>query len=377
MRVDAFVAAMIGGMAFFLGSAGALPRAAADTWGACCLAHGSCLDGYDLTSCSNIGGTYEGDSTDCSSVTCEPVPCGESGAPVCGGTCPSGQRCTDTENLSVSIEVLILIAKEEGTTQPSCQCVEVLCGGAPLENGQGCCAGTPFTIGVQGCCNGEIVPVDSECICQDIVGASDPAEAVGLPIDLRDTGCCTLGANRRATDSSTEEGLNAEGFNIVEGGCCQRQFADGNLMQDPLVASQSTYTFGTGLDCCPGGPITSLPESEVTIPAALDLAGLCLGGCFEGECASQDCCQCGGSCEPDLQGLCFSAGSQSSCESFCATLTCDDTSYVPNAMCTEDGSCRPTAAEAPAASPAGLAALLVALVAIGGLAILARRRHVP
>jgi hypothetical protein len=374
MRIHSLVAGTIVGTALLLGLAGTPPPAAANgLTGACCLAHGSCLDGYESVSCQNVGGSYQGDSTECASATCEPVSCGESGSPVCGGTCPSGTRCIDTENLQLAIVISILVAEEEGVSPDSCQCVEVRCGGVPLENGQGCCNGIPFTIGVQGCCNGEIVPVDSECFCGSIVDAQEQIQ--GPPVDLRENGCCGLGFVPLPPDSSAEQGLFGPTFNVVEQGCCQRGSLDNNLLQNgPVVlGSESTYTFGTGLDCCPGGPIGPLQDLELDLQDALDLAGLCAGTCFGSECATQDCCRCEG-CIEEIEGTCISAGSQSTCESLCSTFGCEGATYVANAMCSEDGSCIPSATAAPAASSTGLFILLAALLAVGGFAILSRRK---
>lgn len=373
MHLRAFIVGAVVSAALVLG--GTPPQAAATNGrsaGACCLPHGSCVDGYHSDTCSNVGGSYQGDLTLCSGATCQPVPCGQSGSPVCGGTCPSGMRCIDTENLQVTISISVLLAEEEGTSPDSCRCVEVNCGGVPLENGQGCCNGTPFTIGVEGCCNGEVVPVDSECFCGDISGAQ---QVQGVPIDLHERGCCGVGSILPPTDSSTESGFLDSSFSVVEEGCCQRTLLDGNQTQDPLfVASESTYTFGTGLDCCPGGSIVPPEDLELDIQEALDLAGLCAGTCFDSECASQDCCRCE-ACTDDLGDACIAAGSQSTCESLCTTLACEGATYVANAMCSEDGSCIPSAAAAPAASSTGLLALLAALLAVGGFAILGRRKR--
>lgn len=377
MRVRVFVVATIVSAAFVLGLVGTPPQAAATIGhltGACCFAHGSCLDGYHSGACANVGGSYQGDFSVCAQGLCQPVPCGESGSPVCGGTCPAGTRCIDTNNLQLTIILLVATGtdEEQGATT-SCECVEVRCGGVPLENGQGCCNGTPFTIGLQGCCNGEIVPVDSECFCGSLRLAQEQIN--GPTIDLRERGCCELGFPVRATDPPTESGLFDTTFNVAEGGCCQRRLLGENFPEDPFVATEATYTFGTGLDCCPDGPIALPEELDVNLQEALDLAGLCAGTCFESECATQDCCRCEG-CIEEIEGTCISAGSQSTCESLCSTFGCEGVTYVANAMCTEDGSCIPSATAAPAASSTGLVTLLLALMAIGGFAIVARRRLV-
>ena len=62
--------------------------------GACCLPDGSCLI-LDGGNCSAVGGTYEGDGTDCATVSCPAAPTctdgiqnGDEEGVDCGGSCP-------------------------------------------------------------------------------------------------------------------------------------------------------------------------------------------------------------------------------------------------------------------------------------------------
>ncbi len=60
--------------------------------GACCLPDGSCVDGVDAGSCATLGGTYQGDGTDCLTTNC-PQPTGACCLP--DGSCLSlnGMDC--------------------------------------------------------------------------------------------------------------------------------------------------------------------------------------------------------------------------------------------------------------------------------------------
>jgi hypothetical protein len=121
---------------------------------------------------------------------------------------------------------------------PECECQEVLCGGTPLENGQSCCNGTPFTVGVQGCCRGIVVAAGATCDCPE-------------PIDLATQSCCGNGT------------LELPPVLAAQFACCNR----------PGLAA--AYSLNTHYDCCPeSGP------------------DFCFARCESGACVTDDCCEC-------------------------------------------------------------------------------------
>ncbi len=53
--------------------AGILTIAKQPAGGACCLKDGTCVDGVDAVTCSDLGGTFQGGGTDCAGVICPPA----------------------------------------------------------------------------------------------------------------------------------------------------------------------------------------------------------------------------------------------------------------------------------------------------------------
>lgn len=260
-----------------------------------------------------------------------PLLCGDSTAPACAGSCPSGMRCVSLRDSFVSLNgtgpnaaTKTSPATEAGVASANgadCECQQVLCGGVALENGQSCCNGTAFTVGVQGCCKGVVVAANATCNCPD-------------PIDLAAQSCCSNGD------------LDLPPVAAGQSACCNRT---------ALVAA---YSLNTHYDCCPeSGP------------------DFCFGRCEAGKCVSDDCCECDceapadecttpGSTLPFCQadGSCQSRFSSSAgslepdvpCKITCFqffTPGCDVTAVVQDSACGPDGCVTNTPTGTPTDTP--------------------------
>jgi hypothetical protein len=266
------------------------------------------------------------------------TPCGEVTAPVCGGVCPAGQRC-----VPAFAEINIFVVEQDQVHQPpspgsapqgECQCIEAVCGGVTLEDGQGCCNGVPYAIGVQGCCNGTVQGVDEPCDCTD---------------DLSASGCCSI---------FFDGGTQTIEYPPDVAACCQHS----STIAGVPVSVLSAYTLNAGVDCC----------------GAAGAPALCGGTCQGSECAVTGCCTCG-DCLITDGPFCAAADTELGCAAACflGGLCFENPARFDNGVCSEAGTCQLTdPAEAPAVSHTGLFAAigLLTLVAAGAFA---RRRMSP
>jgi hypothetical protein len=266
-------------------------------------------------------------------------PCGEVTAPVCGGVCPSGQRCVPTFAV---IDIFVVLNGQmsqppsPGNAPPEeeCQCIEALCGGVTLADGQGCCNGVPYQIGVQGCCDGQLQAVDAPCDCTD---------------DLSASGCCSIVFDGQPQIIEYPPDIAA---------CCQHSLTIAGFPATTL----SVYTLNAGVDCC----------------GAAGAPQLCGGTCEGSECAATGCCTCS-DCLTTNEAFCAAADTELGCAAACFLegLCFENPARFDNGVCSEAGNCRLTnPAEAPAVSNAGLFAAIGLLTLVAGGAF-ARRRMSP
>jgi hypothetical protein len=243
--------------------------------------------------------------------------CGEAEAPQCNGECPAGTRCTQILNESASFLRIIEEVGAQGPQaghvpeEPGCACLEVPCGGVPLEDGQACC-------------NGQVINASDECFCSDEPNFS---------------ACCFREGEFQGNSSVIDVQLAMYTYNLPLD-CCAGTTCGGRCVGAECAAS----------DCC---VCEEFPDDQVGPPpacAAADSDLGCLVACFF---------------SPEGVGF-FSIpevglGNQSGVR-------------IEDGTCGEAG-CIPPTAEAPAASSAGLAVSIACLVAIGVLALVRRRRE--
>lgn len=120
-----------------------------------------------------MGGVSQTIGADCSMVVC-PVLCGASTSPECGGDCPGGQTCVETN--PVAANALI----------PDCECVvEIAQGEACALQPQACAGDLPCEDGV--CCNRVCGPQErcdldgSEGVCTLVVLSLVPSPPMSNP----------------------------------------------------------------------------------------------------------------------------------------------------------------------------------------------------
>lgn len=146
------------------------PCACEPITGACCPANpatGECRPDVNASYCEEIGGTYQGDDTNCSTVDC-PRDCGYANAPECNGACPEGTTCFATGDFA---------AQGGGAGGSNCQCFTPP-GGECIPEQDACQPGFVCDPSSETCCNricdGEGESCDTTGICRVVA----PAPAV-------------------------------------------------------------------------------------------------------------------------------------------------------------------------------------------------------
>jgi hypothetical protein len=165
--------------------------------------------------------------------------CGKADAPQCNGECPSGTRCTqvvDFEFILVRIFNESASGPQQGRNpeEPTCACLEVPCGGVPLEDGQACC-------------NGVVTNASEDCFCSD---------------DENRYACCYNAVNGSQTDIHQA----AYTYNLPLD-CCAGTTCGGTCVGAECAAS----------DCCVCEPFAGLPTPAC---AAADSDVGCVAACF-------------------------------------------------------------------------------------------------
>ncbi|MFQ5428698.1 MAG: S8 family serine peptidase [Phycisphaerae bacterium] len=299
--------------------------------GACCFSDGSCLV-QTWSDCTAAGGLYQGHGT-----TCTPNPCPQ----------PTG-ACCDIHGVC--------------TQQTAGNCAAA---GGVYQGDNIPCFPNPCPVATGACCDSQgscgVAPA-SECVAQGGTFMGDGTTCVPNPCPQPIGACCLLDGS---CIDETQAGCGSIGGEYIGDGvpcsganCEQPQaaccFPDGtceDLLQVDCAASGGTWQGAAvlcGMNPCPPPPgACCLPDGTCQDVADM-LACDALGGAFQGsgtDCVGTTCpilpgacCYTDGSCtdEPDAAACTALGGAFQGHGTDCLTTVCDG---PPGACCHADGSC--------------------------------------
>ncbi len=328
--------------------------------GACCLPSGSCQDEITTGSCSKLGGVYQGDGSDCGSVTCGAC-CLVTGDCVFGSdtycasfsgdgvfqgagsscasvTCPMYGACCLPHGACIGPVTAPDCANSNGAYQGD----GTDCGGVACPQPGACCL-------PNGTCRIESNIGGNQC-------AIDGGTYAGDDIDCGNANCptgwcCLVGGGcMDQTDQPTCDGMGGawQGLGTCTqcpeqpGACCHTDGSCSEILESDCLTANGLFQ-GEGTTCAGAGcGACCLSDGGCTGGSSADCTGL--GGAFQG--AGSLCVMviCGACCHDD--GSC-TAGSDTDCTNSGGSFqgpgeSCNDQGQCPQpgACCLPDGSCR-------------------------------------
>jgi hypothetical protein len=169
--------------------------------------------------------------------------CGKAESPECNGECPPGLRCTQMSRfIFEGLREPAANASANGPQlgiepeEPPCACLEVACGGVPLEDGQGCCNGEVTDL-VNATVQCPCSPEPARVACCENEGPSGRSLAIysyNLPID-----CC----------AGTPCGGSCRGAECAGEDCCVCEPVDNPNAGPPPACAAADSDVGCKVGC--------------------------------------------------------------------------------------------------------------------------------